>query len=87
VKKHIKARLKNLIQGISLHQEDEENALSLLKYNELGEAFQIMCEQAYEYEIPITKEAYTEARQLAQEMQIPSDQWSFIEELIEDKSE
>ena len=65
-----------------LPAQDILTAEELLEHGEWGLAFDVLCTQAYEYEIEISQELYSTASQLADAMQLDPNEWSFATKLV-----
>ena len=65
-----------------LDELDSKNAEQLLENREYGLAFDNVVTQLYEYETEIDEEMYALIRQVAQSMEIPDAEFTFLKELI-----
>jgi len=66
-----------------LPEQDISNVTSLIDNDEFGEAFDILCTQAYEYDISIDNAFLEVATEAAELMGLKNKNWEFIKELID----
>lgn len=71
----------NLIRD-DLPQTDWENANILLLHGEWGLALDTICEQLYEFSIPINRETNDKIEASANQMNLEKSEWGFVSELI-----
>ena len=60
---------------------DVGNGEILIKHNEFGEAFDLICTQLYEYDISINDENVQLIREIALLMNIPDNKWEYVRKL------
>lgn len=74
----------NLIDSVKtlLPESDIENAIEMVEHNEFGIGFEIICEQLFEYGVKISPDIYQKIVELGQKMEMPSERWNFLKELI-----
>jgi len=65
-----------------LPSENATDALELLDHAEWGVAFDLICTQLYEYEIPVSKEQFALIEQTARMMDMDSTNWDYLKELV-----
>ena len=83
--KTIKNSLFALIEGariLGLGEEDLTNAKEFLENHEFGLCFDTVITQMYEHDIEITNEFYEMISKIANKMNLPSESYSFMRELI-----
>lgn len=81
--------LLHLIDGakiLGLSNSDIQVAKDFLTFNELGLCFDTIITQMYEYDIEITIEYYDLISKVGKSMKIPSEEYSFMQELIRSDS-
>lgn len=69
--------LKNL-----LSQKVIEDAREMVKYNEYGVGFEIVCTQLFEYDIKISSEIYEKLEALGKSMKLKEETWNYLRALI-----
>ena len=72
----------NAAKLLGLREADVKNAIKLVDHREYGLAFDVVVTQLYEYEIGIDPEFYNLVMKLANMMNIPEDEYSFMKELM-----
>ena len=74
----------NLIDSVKalLPKSDIENALEMVKQDEFGCGFEIICIQLFEYDVMISPDIYQKIVELGQKMEMPEEKWLFLKELI-----
>jgi hypothetical protein len=65
-----------------LRPENIQDAGELLDHGEWGEAFDLICTQVYEYEVPVSREQYTVIEQTGRMLGMDSADWDYLKELI-----
>lgn len=68
-----------------LQPRDAENVEEFIDHNEFGLAFETLCCQLYEYEIPISKDFYEKVVIYGESIEINSSEWLPLKELIIEK--
>jgi hypothetical protein len=67
----------------SLPEENQKDAEDLISHGEFGEALDLIVTQVYEYELPVSEQAYALVEELGRGMEIDPSSWSFLRELRE----
>lgn len=65
-----------------LTKVDLANVEELIKDRELELAFEIMCDQIFEHEKPLTPEHFSEISEVGRLLLIPESLWDFLRELV-----
>lgn len=73
----------DIAESLGLSAVDIKNAKDLLEYREYGLAFDTVITQLYEYEVEISSEVYEYIKVIAEMMNMPENEFSFMKELIE----
>ena len=81
-KKELFCDLINRAKTLGLAEQDVAGAREYIGYNEYGVCFDLIITQLYEFNIGIDNQFYLTISQIAKELNIPSEAYSFIEELI-----
>jgi len=69
----------------SLPRADFDNVLMFLENNELGEAFDTLCNQIFENDLEISKKMYMTIERIGTELGMSTDTWSFLNQQINPK--
>jgi len=72
---------------LGLSDTDSETALSFLNHNEFGLCFDTVITQMYELDVRIDIEFYELIDEIGKEMNLTSNSYSFMKELIDDGNE
>lgn len=78
-------KIMNDIQVVLNEAKDQlppEDATMLLEHNEWGLALSLICDQLYEYSLPINQITYDKIAALSEEMGLLSHEWKLLEELV-----
>ena len=65
----------------SLPEANLADAEELIAHGEFGEALDLICTQVYEYEIPVSADAYRAIQESGRRMQMEESSWSYLKEL------
>ncbi len=68
--------------GEGLPVKDVSEVRDLLKYGEWEEAFDVLCTQLYEYEVPLTEEIFSVLEQTGTLVSADPSVWTCLRELI-----
>jgi hypothetical protein len=68
--------------GTTLRPEDYREALCELRAGEFEVAFEVICQQLFEYSLPLTRGDYDRLAAVGKEMELPERRWKFLERLI-----
>lgn len=71
---------------LGLNENDLKNAKDYLAHNEFELCFDTIITQMYEYDIEIDSEFFESISKIGQNMNLEQDNYSFMKELIRDKS-
>lgn len=61
-----------------------DSCLDLLEHGEAEVGFEILVSNIYEYAVEISAEEFRAVEQLAEAWAIPTEQWSYVRELVRD---
>jgi hypothetical protein len=78
-------RIKLLInksRELGLSEKDINNSQELFENREYGLSFDLIVTQIYEYDLSIDEDFYLLVEQIAEDMEIPEEQYVFLKELI-----
>lgn len=75
-------KLANRIKGLS--EEDRENVIEYVEYNEFGVAYELLCTQLYEFDIKISIEDYELIKQIGKRMKLEPSEWTYLKEIIDE---
>jgi hypothetical protein len=78
------AQLSTLADMLSGRLPDNNiaDARELIAHGEYGVALDLLCTQVYEYEIPVSSEAYKLIEACGTRMQMEESSWSYLRELL-----
>lgn len=65
-----------------LSEQDSNNAIEYLNYNEYGICLELIVTQLYEFDVQISREFYFEIDAAAKRLQLPEESYTFLQELI-----
>jgi hypothetical protein len=65
-----------------LPDNDIANARDLIAHGEYGEALDLLCTQVYEYEVPVSSEAYKLIEECGTRMQMEESSWTYLRKLV-----
>lgn len=68
--------------GNELPQRDRKEALDLVDAGEGGIAFELLCTQIFEYDVPITREIYDQIVLVGTAMKMEQSTWGGLEKLV-----
>ena len=76
-------QLRSLVEVFSgaLPEANIADATELILHGEYGEALELICTQVYEYEVPVSADAYKVIEECGKRMQMDESSWSFLKKL------
>ena len=80
----IEFRVRNLLASVSygLTKIDILNAEEFLEHNEIGVAFELICDQLYENNSSVSPDIVCEISRLACEMELEENTWNFLKKNV-----